>query len=568
MDYTARMLSRREFLKTTGQTGLAIGCAPLLSTLITPAAAATDDRAVRCINIVNFIREIEPRFKMDMMLPIQNQMELILEHKLPATWLLQFDALVSGPFVDYLKAHMAPSHEVGYWFEMNERHCKAADVEWRGRPGYEWDHIPHVAFTIGYTHEERIKLADTAMREFKRIWGRYPSSVASWNLDSFTMAHLTEKYGIDAYAVCRDQIATDGFTIWGAPIAGYYPSKANCWSPALSKSNQINTPVFRMLGQDPVYYYQREYSLPNGRILREPDTMEPAWTSGRSPRFIGEFLKMISDAPTLKFGYAQLGQENTFPWPQQAEGYPIQMKALAQLRDKGTVSVETMGDSGRRFKKAFKTTPAQAQIMLDDPFGNAQLPQRTVWYQSRFYRANLHLKGDLAFLRDVTVYSDTVAQPFLDTATRLHDVEQRMPAVLDGYHWSNDPGSPTARGAGGYFSLGGNPIKITGPAKVTESGSDLEVQLPIASGTLTVRFEEQRIFCRVTPSPAQPLTLTFEWDPAKAPSVQVEPENVTYRGKDVQYSVAMQSGKAQATPTGWSAVGTNRGLTLRLAQKK
>ena len=38
-------------------------------------------------------------------------------------------------------------------------------------------------------------------------------------------------------------IATDGFTIWGAPIAGYYPSKVNCWSPALSRSAQISTPV-------------------------------------------------------------------------------------------------------------------------------------------------------------------------------------------------------------------------------------------------------------------------------------------------------------------------------------
>ena len=89
--------------------------------------------------------------------------------------------------------------------------------------------------------------------------------------------------------------------------------------------------------------------------------MEPVWTSGRSPVFVKEFLKMIADAPTLGFGYAQLGQENTFPWPQQEEAYPMQMKALAQLREAGKVHVETMGDSGRRFKRTFSTTPAQAQ---------------------------------------------------------------------------------------------------------------------------------------------------------------------------------------------------------------
>src|SRR6185312_29874 len=186
-------------------------------------------------------------------------------HDVPTTWLLQFDALVSGPFVEFLKTHMPTSHEVGIWFEMNEMHCKAAQVEWRGRPGYEWDHYPAVAFTIGYTPEERIRLADAFMAEFHRVWNRFPRSVASWNLDAITMAHLCDRYGVDAFAVCRDQIATDGFTIWGAPIAGYYPSKTNCWSPALVHSNQIPAPVFRMLGQDPVYYYQNGFPMPGGR---------------------------------------------------------------------------------------------------------------------------------------------------------------------------------------------------------------------------------------------------------------------------------------------------------------
>ncbi len=141
---------------------------------------------------------------MDMMLPVRQQMELILAHDLPATWLLQFDALISGPFAEYLRRNMAPDHEVGFWFEMNQRHCQAAGVEWRGRPGYPWDHTPSVAFTIGYTPEERVKLADAAMREFKVIWGKTPASIASWNLDGFTINHLSQNYGINAFAVCRD----------------------------------------------------------------------------------------------------------------------------------------------------------------------------------------------------------------------------------------------------------------------------------------------------------------------------------------------------------------------------
>ncbi|RYG30039.1 hypothetical protein EON81_25635, partial [bacterium] len=428
-------MTRRELLKSSGQAYLATGLAPLASALVESGATTASD-TTRCINVVNFIRGVEPRFKTDLLLPVQKQMEILREHRLPATWLLQFDALVAGPFVEYLKAHKPEEHEVGFWFEMNEMHCRAAGVEWRGRPGFEWDHFPLVAFTIGYTPEERIKLADTAMIEFKRIWGFHPKSVASWNLDAITLAHLTETYGVDAYAVCRDQIATDGFTIWGAPIAGYYPSKTNAWSPALDRKNQISTPIFRMLGQDPVYYYDNRSRLPDGKVVREPDTMEPVWTSGKSPVFVREFLKMIAEAPTMEFGYAQLGQENSFPWPEMAEAYGPQMEALAALRQKGSVHVETMGDSGRRFKRTFRSTPIQSQVQLADPFGNVESPETSIWYGSRFYRADLHIKGDFPYLRDLTVYDDRFPQPFLGTATRQHEVQQRMLAVLDGYHWS------------------------------------------------------------------------------------------------------------------------------------
>ncbi len=551
-------------MKLTGQTYLATHLSPLTSALIS-MEAAPGSRSVRCVNIVNFLRGVEPRGPVDLMLPLQKQMELILEHKLPATWLLQFDAMVSGPFVTYLKAHMANNHEIGIWFEMNEMHCKAAGVEWRGRPGYEWDHYPSVAFTIGYSAEERIKLADTFMREFKRVWGFYPKSVASWNLDSITMAHLTDQYGIDAYAVCRDQIATDGFTIWGTPIAGYYPSTANCWSPALSPKNQISTPVFRMLGQDPVYYYQNGFPLPGGQRGGGPDTMEPVWSAGRSPAFIKNFLGMIAKAPTLGFAYAQIGQENNFGWPEMESAYPLQMKALAELRTDGNVHLETMGESGRRFKKAFKQTPAQAQIMLEDPFDNVDHTQRSAWYQSRFYRADLHFVDDLPYLRDLTVYNDRNPQPFLTEATRSHNVEQRMPAVLDGYHWSKTPGSPEP-GSGGYFVVDGERLRLSGAPRVIEKGATLLIELPVTQDrTLHLRFDEQALSIHLTPALPKPLSIQFEWDPSKSTLKEVHSDRVTYHWQGLDYSVST-AGLSEATSDGWSVSNGSKPIVLGLAQ--
>jgi hypothetical protein len=562
-------LSRRHLIECIGGACLISPCSPLVSALIQLDVSTPEksEQSLRCVNVVNFIRAVEPRFEIDLLLPVQEQMKAIVAQDLPATWLLQYDALVSGPFVDFLKTHMPKSHEVGFWFEMNEKFCNAAKVEWRGRPGFEWDSQPSVAFTIGYTPKERIMLADEAMRQFKEIWGREPSSIASWNLDSTTLERLVDHYGIDAAAVCRDQISTDGFTIWGAPIAGYYPSKVNCWSPALARENQINVPIFRMLGQDPVYYYDDGYKLPSGRTVGQPDTMEPVWISGRSPRFIDTFLNMISHEPCLEFAYAQLGQENSFGWPSMAEAYPVQMKALKDLRDTGAVHVETMGDSGRRFKKAFAQTPSQAQIQLQDPFGNEDPAQRSAWYQSRFYRADLHMKGDLPYLRDLTVYRDHFPQPFLSEPTRSHEVEQRLPAVLDGFHWRADSSPDGLPGAGGFFFVNGRILRTVAIPKVRKRENALWMDFALEDGnSLHARFEADRVMFELSSKSNSELELHFKWDPSKAPAIEVRPHRVAYRWQDFEYSVIVQSGTAKSEPTGWSIAASNRKISLLLGQ--
>ena len=295
--------------------------------------------------------------------------------------------------------------------------------------------------------------------------------------------------------------------------------------------------------------------------------MEPVWTSGKSAPFVDRFLDMIAAAPSLRFAYAQMGQENTFPWPRQADAYPEQMKALARLRDQGRVHVETMQASGQRFRQRFTTTPAQAQVQLQDPFGNTQPAQHSIWYQSRFYRANLHLDGDMPYLRDLTVYSDKFPQPFLDQPTREHWVQQRMPALLDGYHWSPHPVPADGSGAGGFFMVAGKRLKLTGKPHVHEDGDSLMVDLPIDDDrTLQIRFDEQQMSCRMQGTGNTTLALSFSWDPAKAALTGVNDHAAHYRWQDFDYSARIIQGAARATRHGWEVQGAAQGIALMLAQ--
>jgi hypothetical protein len=536
-----------------------------------PSLAAMTRRTnlpLRSINIMNFIRAEEPRESIDLMQPVREQMALIKAHKFPATWLLQYDALVEGPYVEFLKAEMPSDHETGIWFEMNRKICDDAGIAWRGKPEWEWDYHVPVAYAIGYSPDERRRLADTAMATFRRIFGREAKTVASWNLDAISIAHLSDHYGIDAFGNCRDQLATDGFTIWGAPIAAYYPNRKNAWSPALDAKNQIATPMFRLLGQDPVYYYDNQ--------IHYPDTMEPVWPSGQSEIFVDRFLEMTAQAPTQSMAYAQLGQENSFGWPQMSRAYPMQMDKLAEMQRAGGLIVETMGETGRRFKRSFQSTPTQAQVMLQDPFGREQEPQRTVWYQSKYLRANLHFRGEQFYLRDLHVYDDNFPQPYLTDPVRQHGIEQRMLAVLDGYHWSDDEvraGKAGIRAMGRFIAVGQDgkesSLAMVGLPTVSESESMLRVSVPLSGGgKLVVEFRERDIeFALADTASAQRLRLQFEWVADRSALQDVSEGQLRYRFRDFDYGIRVVNGSASKSSKGIDITASKHGsLRLLMAQ--
>ncbi|TCK71927.1 hypothetical protein [Acidipila rosea] len=556
--------TRREVLAAGVKTAIASCLLPGM-----PAAGAKTRAPLRVINIMNFIRAEEPRESIDLIQPVREQMALIKAHRFPATWLLQYDALVEGPYVNFLKDAMPPDHEPGIWFEMNRKICDDAGIPWRGNPKWEWDYHVPIAYAIGYTPEERRKLADTAMATFRRIFGHDAKTVASWNLDAVSIAYLADHYGVDAFGNCRDQLATDGFTIWGGPIAAYYPGRKNAWSPALTARNQISTPMFRLLGQDPVYYYDNQ--------LPYPDTMEPVWPSGQSETFVDRFLEMTAHAPTQSVAYAQLGQENSFGWPQMSKAYPMQMDKLARARSEGGLIVETMGETGRRFKRSFTSTPTQAQVMLKDPFGRDTAPQRSIWYQSKYFRANLHFVEDQFYLRDLHVYDDRFPQPYLEEPVRQHGIEQRLLAVLDGYHWSDDEVRAGRKGvrAMGQFVLiapdgSEKPLTMAGLPTVSESGSMLQASVPLAGGgRLVAVFHEQETAFRLRDAPSHSrLGLKFVWAPDRSALKEVSADQLHYRFRDFSYAVRIANGVALKTAFGVSICAGKQGaLRLWMAQQ-
>jgi hypothetical protein len=149
---------------------------------------ASEKPAPRIVNLVNFIRGIEPREPIDLVEPVREQIRLAHEHKLPTTFLIQYDALVSPAFTDLLKRELGPDDEVGAWLEVVQPQVEAAGLKWRGR--FPWDWHTDVGFTIGYSPDERQKLMDVYMEKFKATFGRLPRSVGCWVIDGMRVVSL------------------------------------------------------------------------------------------------------------------------------------------------------------------------------------------------------------------------------------------------------------------------------------------------------------------------------------------------------------------------------------------
>lgn len=411
----------------------------ILITLLTLSSAvvlqAQTPSQPRIVNIINFVRLLEPRdpvnFSEDVLFQtVEKQVADLNEKELTATFLLQYDALITPRYQELFRNSLYKGSEVGGWWEITQPHVEAAGLKWRGR--YPWDWHANVGFATGYTPEEREKLVDVYMAKFREIFGYYPKSVGSWYIDAHSLAYMYEKYGIEASCNCRDQYGTDGYTLWGGYWnQAYYPSRVNAYMPAQTKEGQIPVPVFRMLGSDPIYQYDTSLNSPQGVI-----TLEPACSgAGDNQKWVEWYFRTMFTKPSLAFNYVHVGQENSFSWPRIEQGWNIQIPLVAQWRNEGRVRVETLSESGRWFRKNFPLTPATAVTAMLDQNNN---PVGSVWYNSRYYRVNMMWTHNEFRFRDIHLFDERMESDYLKKAgTSTQCILLTMPLV-DGYRWSTN----------------------------------------------------------------------------------------------------------------------------------
>ena len=397
------------------------------------AAEGTAQDSPRIVNIINFIRYTEPRddeiTEQVLYETVLSQAEDLRSKGLMGTYLLQYDALIDPSYQALMKEEMERGCEVGAWWEITQPHVEAAGYSWRGR--YPWDWHANVGFSVGYTQAEREHLVDVYMDKFKEVFGCWPKSVGSWFIEAGTLAYLRDKYGIEASCDCRDQVGTDGYTLWGGYWnGGYYPSRQNAYMPAQTAEGGIDLPVFRMLGSDPIYQYEAGV----GGAVQSVITLEPVYELGGGlPAWVDWFFRMFTEEPHLGFNYVQVGQENSFTWGLMKKGFVYQTEQVARLQKEGKVRVETLSETGRWFRERYPVTPPTSVVTTEDALGNGR---KTYWFNCRNYRANLLWEGTSLKIRDLHVFDERLRSEYLDHPDTLPVFHYETFPLVDGCLWS------------------------------------------------------------------------------------------------------------------------------------
>jgi len=522
----------------------------------------------RIVNIVNFIRLLEPRdpkITEDVLYQtVVKQVEIMKKYNLGGTFLLQYDALMDPRYQKLLKSLPRSQFEIGAWWEIPQPLVENAGLKWRGR--YPWDWRANIGFSTGYTPREREKLADVYMRDFKRIFGYYPRSVASWFIDAHTLAYMYKKYGIVASANCKDQYGTDGYTLWGGYWnQAYYPSKVNAYMPAQHAANQIPVPIFRMLGSDPV----RQYDNGIGNNRQGVVTLEPVYNfGGGDSTWVRWFFKQFVDGEPLAFAYTQAGQENSFTWDSMAKGFEIQMPLIAQLRDEHKIKVETLSASGEWFKAHYKLTPATAVTINNDIPGS---DKKTVWFNSRFYRANLLWENGTLEFRDIHLFNENFPSAYETGVATSNECTFFTLPVVDGYVWA---GNGKLAALKFKAIINSQETDLTGgdPIITSNAPGKLHITWPLKDGhgKLVIDMDERQMTIKTEGGKAVDwlLVLTVPGQ-AKLPFTNISSKKVNCNFQGMDYAVSAIKGAFTQTDSAvFKIVPENGGVVLDLGGGK
>lgn len=324
-----------------------------------------------------------------------NQAKKLKELSLNGNFSLRYDALKDQKFIE--TANKYPEHEIGGLLEIIPSLASDAGVEYLGSET-KWHEANHV-FLIGYTQEQRKKLIDTYMSQFKQKFNRYPTFTNAWMIDAWSLKYLKSEYGVLAHEITREQYGTDSYTLYGGPVHyPYWPSVSWALMPD-NTTKDIMPLILRQTITDPVFIYgdnsDSYTSQPNDYFIRA-DTTD----------YFKHLFQQAHLQPNNSYTFALIGLENSMPENVQTE-YMKQLEFLAQWQNSMN-QVLTVTDFQSRYRSVYENTQIYEGVAQKDT------TEKAWWINTPSYRARIRLSNNTLFISDLRIFDPSIKDPYYD----------------------------------------------------------------------------------------------------------------------------------------------------------
>lgn len=164
------------------------------------------------------------------------------------------------------------------------------------------------------------------------------------------------------------------------------------------------------------------------------------------------------------------------------------MPLIERLQSEGKVVVQTLAESGKWFKEKYPVTPPTSVTVLND---HSEKDQKTVWFNWRFYRANLLWDHNTLRFRDIHLFDEAIASDYLTKPGASSECHYDTLPFVDGFRWSSKEIVAGLR----FKTSAGVEIKGGDPAVDDSTRGELVVRWPVDSpkGEIIMKFDESTV---------------------------------------------------------------------------
>jgi len=311
------------------------------------------------VTIVNPIRNRELWIDKTLK-PIDDQYQIINTLKLKTTWLIQNDVINDPALVKKIK-EFNQDQELGLFLEISPNLTKKARIYY---PTQTVWYSPKAVFLSAYNINDRKKLIDQMISDFKNTFKYSPKSAGAWWIDSWSQQYLEKKYHITTVMICADQKTTDQYGIWGQWWGyPYHPSSNNILIPGDSK-----TVVIQWAQRDLEKAYHGRGPLVSNYSLQANDYTSQGLDFNYFTNLANQYLsveKLGQITVGLETGMESIGHEEEY------------IKQLTWISNSQIISLK-MSEFGDKYREVYKNNNPQKIIL-----GN--------WVLTPEYRENQNL---------------------------------------------------------------------------------------------------------------------------------------------------------------------------------